>query len=88
VVESLYYAIRGLRVGNEVLQTEDAALKQTYQIVTQGVRRDGRYSWASFDLDEEGAVADRRVHVCGHDWRVFDHSSHCALFDGSPRESK
>jgi hypothetical protein len=85
VVESLYKAILGQGVVKGVLQTEDAALKQAYQIVTEGVRRDGGLSWVVFELDDEGAVAGRRVNgsVC---WDGCGHRSDCALFGAAPAE--
>ena len=88
VVESLFSVIRGQKVDNGVLQTEDAALKQAYQIVTQGVRRDGGFSWAVFDLDEGGAVAAGRVWGSGDRWDVFDARAYWALFDAAPAELK
>lgn len=89
VVESLYSAIRGQKVVKGVLQTDDAALKQAYQIVTEGLRRDGRwFSWARFDLDKEGAVAGRPVYGNGYAWRVRDYRNFCALFGALPAELK
>ncbi len=57
VVESLTEAIKGLKVFDDALQTDDEALKKAYQIVTEGVLRDGGSSWAEFDLDGRCAVS-------------------------------
>jgi len=88
VVDSLLKAIKGQRPVNGVLQTEDEALNQAYKIVTQGVRRDGGFSWAVFDLDDTGAVAGRRFHGYGAYWSGYDRRFSCALFGASPAESK
>lgn len=87
VVEHLFDAIKSHRVVKDVLQTEDAALEQAYQIVTQGVRRVGGFSWAVFKLDEGGAVADRRVDAADH-WRGHLTRFFCALFGASLAEFK
>jgi len=89
VVDSLYEAISGQKVANGALQIEDAALKQAYQIVTEGVRRDGGFSWAKFDLDSGGAVVGRRVDGLGRGaWYDYDFRFRCALFVSPPAESK
>jgi hypothetical protein len=88
VVESLDSAIQGQKVVNGVLQTEDTALNQAYQIVTQGVRRDGGFSWAVFNLDERGAVAGRRVYGIGRLWNDHAVRNACALFGAAPAELK
>jgi hypothetical protein len=88
VVESLYKAINDQKVANDALQTDDAALKQAYQIVTEGVRRGGGFSWAKFDLDSGGAVVGRRVYADGYDWIDDDLRNGCALFVSPPAESK
>ena len=88
VVESLFSVIRGQKVDNGVLQTGDAALKQAYQIVTKGVRRDGGFSWAVFDVDERGAVAGRRVCPRGYSWCGPDSRAYCASYRAAPAELK
>jgi hypothetical protein len=88
VVESLDSTIRGQKVDNGVLQTEDAALKQAYQIVTKGVRRDGGFSWAVFDVDERGAVAGRRVGASDFWLGAGAYRDDCALFGAAPAELK
>jgi len=87
VVDSLYNAIRGYKVVKYALQTEDQALQQAYKIVTDGVRRDGGFSWAAFALDDGGAVVDRSVSVGGF---LIDsyYRNHCAAFVCPPAESK
>jgi hypothetical protein len=50
-----------------------AALKQAYQMVTEGVCRDRGFSWARFVLDEGGAVAGRRVDARGNRWDGIDY---------------
>jgi hypothetical protein len=88
VVESLYKAISGQKVANGALQTEDQALKQAYQIVTEGVRRDEGFSWAEFVLDSGGAVVSRRVDGYDGFWDADSYRSLCALFVSPPAESK
>jgi hypothetical protein len=88
VVESLYKAINDQKVANDALQTDDAALKQAYQIVTEGVRRDGGFSWAEFVLDSGGAVAGRRVDGYDSSWHDPGPRLRCALFVSPPAESK
>jgi hypothetical protein len=88
VVKSLYKAISGQKVANDALQIEDAALKQAYQIVTEGVRRDRGFSWAEFVLDSGGAVVGRRVARIVNCWYVRNFRFECALFVSPPAESK
>lgn len=88
VVGKLYTAIKGHKVVNGVLRTEDAALNEAYKIVTQGVRRHGGFSWATFHLHEGGAGAACRVDGCGYDWDAHVTRCSCALFGVSPAESK
>ena len=89
VVTSLFNAIKGQKVVDRVLQTEDEYLKKAYQIiVTEGVRRDGGFSWAEFDLDSGGAVVGRRVDGFGSVWLDPAARCGCALFVASPAESK
>jgi hypothetical protein len=75
-------------VANGALQTEDAALKQAYQIATEGVRRNGGFSWVVFDLDDKGAVAGRRIFDDNGGWGVGGRRNDCALFGASPAELK
>jgi len=88
VVDSLLKAIKGFRVPDGVLQTEDEALKKAYQIVTEGVRRDGGFSWAEFEFDDKGGVSGRRVYVNGRNWNVRGLRTSCAAFVSPPAESK
>jgi hypothetical protein len=88
VVDSLLEAIRGLKEVRGVLQAEDAALKKAHQIVSEGVRRDGGFSWVVFDLDDRGAVAGRRIFGGGSGWVDGGYRCYCALFGASPAESK
>lgn len=88
VVESLYKAIKGKKVTNGALQTEDAALKQAYQIATEGVRTDGGFSRGVFDLDHGGAVAGRRFVDYDNRCSADGFRGFCALFGASPAESK
>jgi hypothetical protein len=86
VVDSLLKAIKGFRVPDGVLQTEDEALKKAYQIVTEGVRRDGGFSWAKFDFDEKGGVSGRRVLGIDDHWIGNVDRNHCAAFVSPPAE--
>ncbi len=88
VVDSLLKAIKGFRVPGGVLQTEDQALKKAYQIVTEGVRRDGGFSWAVFGFDDKGGVSGRRVYDDDNFWFVDDFHNLCAAFVSPPAESK
>jgi hypothetical protein len=88
VVDSLFQAINGQKVANGALQTEDQALKQAYQIVTEGVRWDGGFSWADFVLDSGGAVVGRRVDDIVISWHDRYSRGRCALFVSPPAESK
>ena len=88
VVGSLLKAIKGFTVSGDVLQTEDEALRKAYQIVTEGVRRDGGFSWAEFEFDDKGGVSGRRVYVLARDWDDGDGRGHCAAFASPPAESK
>lgn len=88
VVKSLNSAIQGQKVVNGVLETEDTALNQAYQIVTQGVRTDGGCPRAVFDLDERGAVARYRVKDEFYPWGGNSARYYCALFGASPEELK
>jgi hypothetical protein len=88
VVDSLLKAIKGFRVPDGVLQTEDEALKKAYQIVTEGVRRDGGFSWAEFEFDDKGGVSGRRVGGFDSLWRVDVFRDRCAAFVSPPAESK
>jgi hypothetical protein len=56
--------------------------------VTQGVRRDGGFSWADIYLDESGAVANRRVSGFDRDWIGFIDNFCYALFGDAPAKSK
>jgi hypothetical protein len=88
VVDSLFQAINGLKEVNCVLQTEDAALKQAYEIVTAGVRRADGFSRAVFDVDGGGAVVGRRVSVNAGFWGADSSHFYCAAFASPPAESQ
>jgi hypothetical protein len=86
VADSLLKAIKGFTVSDGVLQTEDEALKKAYQIVTEGVRRDGGFSWAKFDFDEKGGVSGRRVLGIDDHWIGNVDRNHCAAFVSPPAD--
>ncbi len=88
VVDSLLKAIKGFTVPDGVLQTEDEALKKAYQIVTEGVRRDGGFSWAVFEFDDKGGVSGRRVSGDVSYWGDDVYRFNCAAFVSLPAESK
>jgi|GEM_PF-2362802 len=92
VVDSLLKAIKGFTVPDGALQTEEKALKKAYQIVTEGVWRDGGFSWAEFDeFDDKGGVSGRRVFGFSvHSWQAHARAYRlcCAAFVSPPAESK
>jgi hypothetical protein len=89
VAGSLHWAIKGMKVANGALQTEDAALKQAYQIVTQGVRTKDGYSISCFDLDDGGVVGGSGYGgVDGCEDGVEEFVNFCALFGAAPAKSE
>jgi hypothetical protein len=61
LVESLTGAIKGLKVVNGVLQTDDEDLIKAHRLLIYGVRRAGGFSRAIFDLDDLSCVSASRV---------------------------
>jgi hypothetical protein len=86
VVYSLFEAIKGLKVVKGALQTKDAALKQAYNIVKDGVRAADGFWWGKFDLDSGGAVVGQRVHVHDGGWGDSFRDD-CAAFASPPAET-
>ena len=88
VVDSLFEAIKGKRVVDGDLQTEDLAVRKAYQIVNEGVRTRGHYLWARFDFDNGGAVVGRRVDGYDGYWDAYYFRDSCAAFVAPPAEKK
>ena len=86
VVDSLCNAIQGMKVLDGALDTDDAVLKQAYQIVKKRVRRDAGVSHVCFVLDDGGAVAGRRIFGSDDFWNILAGRHSCALFGASPAE--
>jgi hypothetical protein len=89
VADSLLEAIKGFKVLDGVLQTEDEALIKAHQILEEGVRRDIGFSCAKFDSNDMGGVSGRRFGSGPYVWHEIDvHRDHCAGFLSPPAESK
>jgi hypothetical protein len=75
-----------MKVLDGALDTDDAVLKQAYQIVKERVRRDAGVSHVCFVLDDGGAVAGRRIFGSDDFWNILAGRHSCALFGASPAE--
>jgi hypothetical protein len=89
MVDALLQEVKGLKVENGELQTDDKALKLAYQRVQEPVRRARGVSFATFETEEtvDGrAVSGRRVVGDDRIWGGSVYRLDCAFFGVSSPE--